>query len=113
MPECAKAHLQQSRTSEFSGRTPRYPAFRVWVRKGRKTGKKRRARERRREEVGNRGWKGGKGRRGNGRVGREALPNKNLPLHRCFRDQLGSYQSRSHWPTEQHQHCSSRQITGL
>jgi len=39
MPECAKAHLQQSRTSEFSGRTPRSPAFRVWVRKGRKTGK--------------------------------------------------------------------------
>jgi len=80
MPECAKAHLQQSGTSNFfQWEDPGTPAFRGGEGK-RETGKDK---ERRTGlEVGERKGKG-QGRKGKGRMGWR-FPNKNLPLYQCY-----------------------------
>ena len=62
MPECAKTHLQQSRISKFSGRTPD-PLFKG---RGGKGGEEREGKGKGRSEGKDRG---GEGREGTGREG--------------------------------------------
>jgi len=72
MPECVAAHLQQSRISTFFRETtPGSTAFREEVRK-RENGKGTKGKEK--EERKDGGKRRKKGRRGQEKVGREALP---------------------------------------
>ena len=82
MPECIKAHLQQSRITKFFWGDLRIPAF-----LGGKKGREKRGwitGEGEREWKEMKGLKGkGKGQGKNNSLGRKggATPNKNLPLH--------------------------------
>jgi len=85
MPECTKAHLQQTRI--FPGENPRTSCF-----PGGRKGRGKRV-EGGLGKGGGKSWREGKerGRGRNSRVGEEgALPNKNLPLHHCVNRVAGS-----------------------